>query len=273
MLNPVCQKCRQVVIRGRDGSVKRVHRCAHGAAQSYQSEVQPEQCSGCALRQPLIGVSMTCKEHPPSDPIWPEPHYSTEQTLVYPFRDGVPVPPVPEGHKRMEEEGAYSWWFVSLWPECPYRQMVNKRSPRGDLQVNAHCGSQSNRAIGFAQCEHCSAEVTRLGGTLSEKEILDNVPLPEQMKEAGEDGVPDFPGAAQLVANYWKAVQGWIAAGSPKRSKEEVKEIHTTFCAECDWYDEESRRCKGCGCSVKPKGIAILNKIEMATEHCPQRFW
>jgi hypothetical protein len=216
---------------------------------------------------------MACKEHPPSDPLWPEPHYSAGDTIVYPFKQGLPVPPVPEGYKRKEEEGTYSWWFESEWPICPYRQMMNKRTPKGDLQINAHCGSQSNMAVGIAQCKHCLAEVTKLGGTLDEEAVLNEVPLPEKMKEVGEDGVPDFPGAAQLVSNYWKAVKRWIAAGRPKRSAEEVKTIHADFCAGCNWYDPESQRCKGCGCSVKPKGIAILNKIEMATEHCPQMFW
>jgi hypothetical protein len=273
MDRPICQKCRQVVNRKRDGSVVKVSQCAHGAAKAYQSNVPAIKCDGCTLRQPLAQVGMACKEHPPSDPTWPEPHYSAGGVIVYSAKDGVPAPPEPEGYKRKAEEGTYSWWFEPQWPSCPYRQMMNKRTPKGDLQINVYCGSQGNRQVSFPQCQHCVAEVTKLGGTLDEETVLENTPLPEQMKEAGEDGVPDFPGAAQLVSNYWKAVKRWIAAGRPTRSAEEVKTIHADFCSTCNWYDEESQRCKGCGCSVKPKGIAILNKIEMATEHCPQMFW
>ena len=273
MNEPICQKSRQVVNRDSDGSVTRVNCCAHGAAEAYGGKVPLERCKDCTLRQPLTRIGMACKEHPPTNPVWPEPHYVADGAIAYPFRQGAEAPPVPEGYKRREEEGASSWCFVPVWPECPYRQMMNKRTPQGDLQINAYCGSQNNQQVGFAQCKHCLAAVTKLGGTLDEEAVLDEVPLPEQMKETGKDGVPDFPGAAQLVANYWKAVTRWIAAGRPTRSAEDVKTIHADFCADCNWYDKESRRCKGCGCSVKPKGIAILNKIEMATEHCPQRFW
>ena len=273
MSESVCQKCREVVNRARDGSVTKVRRCAHGVTKRYNSDVTPLQCNACTLRQPLTQVGLSCREHPPSDPVWAEPHYGPGGGIAYPPRNGVPAPPIPEGYRRKEEESTYSWWFESEWPECPYRQMMNKLTPQGDLKINSYCGSQGNREVTYQQCQQCLAEVERLGGSLDEEDVLENLPVPEEMRGIGEEGVPDFPRAAELVANYWKAVKRWVAAGRPTRSKKDVKGIHADFCAKCNWYDEESSRCKGCGCSVKPKGIAMLNKIEMATEHCPQRFW
>lgn len=84
--------------------------------------------------------------------------------------------------------------------------------------------------------------------------------------------VPNFPSNSKLITNYGKAVKRWIVAGRPTRSKEEVKRIYD-LCASCNWFDSESQRCKGCGCNVKPKGLAIFNKIKMLTEHCPRRLW
>jgi hypothetical protein len=151
--------------------------------------------------------------------------------------------------------------------------MMNKRTPNGDLQIDARCGLRGNTPVGHERCKRCLSDVGEIGGTLDKGEAIKSLSLPEPMKELDENGVPSFPLAAQLMATYWAAVKRWIAAGRPRRSSEEVKSLHATFCAKCDWYDPESQRCKGCGCRVKPKGIAILNKIEMATEHCPQKFW
>jgi hypothetical protein len=85
--------------------------------------------------------------------------------------------------------------------------------------------------------------------------------------------VPEIPGIGQQLATYWKALKKWIAAGRPERSDAEVEQIHAQHCSKCDWYDAESKRCKGCGCKVKAAGAAMMNKIKMATEHCPRNFW
>lgn len=270
----MCQKGREVVNRGRDGSMERVRQCANGASKSYKSTVSPIQCEGCTLRQPLIRIGSSCRENQPSDPTWPEPHYSAGGVLVYSYQCGVSAPPTPQGYRRREEEGTYSWWFESEWSGCSYRQMMNKRTPKGDLQVNAHCGLRSDVSVSWEQCERCSSDTASVGGTLDKETALENLSLPESMKELDEHGVPNSPLASQLMATYWTAVKRWIMSGRPTRSAEEVKTIYDDFCgAGCAWYDTPSQRCKGCGCRVAPKGIAILNKIKMATEHCPQRFW
>jgi hypothetical protein len=180
---------------------------------------------------------------------------------------------VPEGYERRAEEGGAQWSFQSKWGQCPYRQMMNKLTPRGDLHIAPHCTAQKSKAVCFEECEACLIQLSDVGASLDKEQVKSNVPVPEEMLADGdEEGVPNFPHAAKLLENYWKAVSGWIAAGRPVRTGKEVKRVYNDFCASCDWYDPESQRCKGCGCSVKPKGIALLNKIKMATEHCPRKF-
>lgn len=273
MLEPICQRRRRVVNRHRDGCVEEVCQCAHGAAQSYRNIVSSEQCGGCVLRQPLAKIGLTCRENPPSDPTWLEPRCGIDGDIIYSFQEGVKAPPAPEGYAQKARGEKDDWLFKSEWSDCSHRQMMNKRTPNGDLHVEACCGLHGNAPTTWEQCKDCLSDVGGVGGILNEKTALKTLALPEHLKKLDENGVPSLPFAAQLMATYWRAVKRWIAAGRPRRTKEEVKSLHVTFCAKCDWYDPGSQRCKGCGCRVAPKGIAILNKIEMATEHCPQKFW
>lgn len=262
-----------MVNRHRDGRVEEVYQCANGASQSYTAEVSPTVCDVCVLRQPLTQIGAVCRENPPSDPTWLEPHYDADGDVIYSFQEGVKAPPTPEGYTPEARQEDADWLFKSEWSDCSHRRMMNKRTPSGDLHVGARCGLRGHAPVTWEQCKNCLSDVGDVGGTLNEKAALKTLALPESMKKLDEDGVPNFPFAAQLMATYWTAVKRWVAAGRPKRTKEEVKSLHATFCAKCDWYDPGSQRCKGCGCRVAPKGIAILNKIEMATEHCPQKFW
>lgn len=274
MKNPPCQKRRHIVIRSKDGSRKEEHRCASSVAQNYRNTIDKSICQNCTLRQPLLKPASTSKKHPPIDSIWPEPYYEENGDIVYPFQDEVQQPPVPQGYKRKSEEGVESWWFITDWDQCSYRQMMNERTPRGNLQINAYCTARKNCTVKYGECKQCLSDIAEIGGNLNEKIVKNSIPLPEPIKERlGEDGVPDFPGANELLDNYWKAVKKWIAAGRPKRKAPEVEKIHKEFCSPCDWHDSESQRCKGCGCKVKPKGIAVLNKIRMETEHCPKGLW
>jgi hypothetical protein len=268
-----CQKRRHVVIQSKDGSRKEVHRCANGISKNYKNGVDKSTCESCVLRQPLLKIAPVCKEHPPATPIWLEPYYKEDKAIIYPFREGIEQPPVPQGYSRKSEDEERSWWFVNEWGDCPYRQMMNRRTPRGDLQINAYCEAQ-NIKVKSEICKECLREVTEIGGNLDKEAVRNDVPLPEPVQEQviGAE-VPKMPGTGELIHNYWKAVKRWIKAGRPVRENLEVKRIHEEFCSKCDWRDPDSNRCKGCGCNVKPKGIALLNKIKMRTEHCPRSFW
>lgn len=83
----------------------------------------------------------------------------------------------------------------------------------------------------------------------------------------------EYPSLITQANNYRLAVTRWIKAGRPKRTDDEIKIIHEKHCKKCDWYDKKSSRCKGCGCRVVPKGLALTNKLKMATEHCPRQLF
>lgn len=274
MRNLPCQKRRHVVIRNKDGTTEETYRCANGASKRYKQDVFEIACQTCTLRQPLLKIGSVCKEYLPKDPIWPEPVYvcGRYDGLIYPYQENVEKPPIPKGYKREEEDGIGAWNFIDKWPKCPYRQMMNQRTPRGDLQIKAYCSIRNNMILDLKTCEECSKDIEKVGGHLNEENIKASVPLPEPINESEED-IPEYPGLNELLSTYWKAVRRWIAAGRPQRTDKEVEQIHNDFCARCNWYDSESERCKGCGCKVKPVGTALLNKIKMKTEHCPRSYW
>jgi hypothetical protein len=160
-------------------------------------------------------------------------------------------PECPDGYKRRLDD---PWTFDSIWFPCQYRLFNNDLKPNGSVKINPYC-ILAKKPIDFEECNRCQGALANVGATLN------------------PDETPDFPGFTKQMQNYWAAVRKWIAAGRPVRSKGEVEFLHGTYCAKCDWYDKESKRCKGCGCKVRPKGSAMLNKIRMATEHCPRDFW
>ena len=88
--------------------------------------------------------------------------------------------------------------------------------------------------------------------------------------------VPQVPSLPRRAFTWAKAVADWKVKGSPERSDEEVQRIFRTFCAAtppCSWYDPARQLCRGCGCGVAEDGLAVFNKIKMATQHCPRNLW
>ena len=74
------------------------------------------------------------------------------------------------------------------------------------------------------------------------------------------------------VGNYRDALLRWREADYPTRTDEEVARIHAEHCGKpCDQL--VGNRCRKCGCRVAAKGMAVLNKIKMRTEHCPLKKW
>jgi hypothetical protein len=244
MENLQCQKRRHIIIRNKDGSRQKMHRCANGASKNYKNKIDEIVCKSCTLRQPLLKLASTCKECASHSAVWPEPSYYN-MDIVYPPQDKVDPPPLPEGYKRKD-----TWQFECNWGKCLYRQFMNQRSPKGNLQIQAFCTAQKNRAISYTECEKCLLDTTKISGN-----------------------IPTLPGAAKLLGTYWEAVKRWISAGRPVREDAEVQKIHEEFCVSCSWHDSESQRCKGCGCIVKPAGAALFNKVKMKTERCPRNFW
>jgi hypothetical protein len=70
--------------------------------------------------------------------------------------------------------------------------------------------------------------------------------------------------------NYTVALVKWVKDGRPVRSQELVEHIYIKYCKPCE--ENVNGRCKQCGCRVN-LGIALFNKIRMATEDCPLDKW
>ena len=83
----------------------------------------------------------------------------------------------------------------------------------------------------------------------------------------------EHPSITHRALSYATAVAKWIAAGSPRRSYEEVARIYDSVCVNCNRFSKKFGTCRICGCSVNKSKSALLNKIEMATERCPDGRW
>ena len=100
------------------------------------------------------------------------------------------------------------------------------------------------------RCLQCNRHVTR----------------PEQMATA-------CPATGSRAGRFAAAINRWVQAGRPTRSPDLVRKIYQNQCWPCTDFDKEHGICMICSCKVQQDGSAVLNKIAMATEHCPRRKW
>jgi hypothetical protein len=243
-----CERRRTVVAVDRLGNREDRWKCSHTQACTYGKKVDEDICRSCVLRVPILYKLPPCGAQPPVAAKYKQPVYGLKGELIYEPID-APEPPIPDGFEREQP-----WVYKSKWKECPARAYLNTLGKDGVLQLDTRC-TILDKPICHADCAACIIDMESLGATESEA------------------AVPTLPGIGTQLHNYWEAIKRWVKAGRPVRSDEEVAELHANFCAKCDWFDKESSRCKGCGCNVKPTGSALLNKIKMATEHCPQQLW
>jgi hypothetical protein len=157
--------------------------------------------------------------------------------------------------KNSESEAYRSAVNEDICSVCPVRHLVNRVRP---------CAQKPTILKDCEECKPIDDKVlekalTNIGG-------FDEEILPE---EDPTGAVPEFPAMSVQLWLYKQALQKWHAAGRPVRTKEEVEDILENKCKPCPWYDAEKSRCKGCGCRVSNGGFPALNKIKMATEHCP----
>lgn len=150
---------------------------------------------------------------------------------------------------------------------CPVRSVAHKK-PCADSKLRRGESKKSNPNV----------------ITTEEMLEIDTEEIREMVKDAGLDleefdkateaeGTPEYPALSMQVWLYKEALLRWNKAGRPKRTDEEVENILNTHCKNCDWYDPDKKRCRGCGCRVTESSIAAVNKIRMATEHCPKELW
>lgn len=96
----------------------------------------------------------------------------------------------------------------------------------------------------------------------------DLIPIAERLAEETGDRT-----ILNKVAHCGVALLHWSFGGFQTRSKEEVQRIYTEHCRPCEYFDAVADACKICGCNVRAEGMAIRNKIAMATEKCPKGKW
>lgn len=84
------------------------------------------------------------------------------------------------------------------------------------------------------------------------------------------------PALTTRVRTFAEATAHWIAAGRPVRDEAEVLRIYDDICGPCErreaTADPDVAWCQQCGCRLG-RGGQVLNKILLATEHCPLGKW
>lgn len=191
---------------------------------------------------------------------------------------------------------------------CPKRQKIVKRTAGDTVHrcMNRECGLYGQK-VDEGACSRCpsrpqehkpcpklnvpQAVKQNAPPVLPQEMLLDinDAELREMAAAAGMDmaeidqmqkaeiGQAEYPAFTVQLWSYKEALLKWAQAGRPKRTQEEVEQIHSTYCnplgSPCEWYDSKQNRCKGCGCKVTVGSLAIFNKIAMATEHCPREKW
>jgi len=75
------------------------------------------------------------------------------------------------------------------------------------------------------------------------------------------------------ASNLVNAFSKWVAAGRPNREKEQIQHIFEEICSKCEEFNKDKKICNICECRCRNADTKFLNKIKMATEHCPLEKW
>ena len=122
-------------------------------------------------------------------------------------------------------------------------------------------------------CERCGTYLVNVGMETLEA-VLARQPDCEGPRSGARTRPPVHPrGLVAKVRSYRKALRKWRAAGRPMRSYKEVERIYWKVCTICSQFSVEKSTCKVCDCKVNRSKVAMLNKIRMATEWCPEGKW
>ena len=146
------------------------------------------------------------------------------------------------------------------YPPCPNRLTGADMHPK----CNDPTKGYFQRPVRPIDCRHC------LGLELKPTEVAtpESSPPPPPSEQP-----PKPPGLVRRAISYTEALARWTTSGRPERSDKEVERVFYQHCKPCNWFDPEKQICRGCGCRVAENGVAVLNKIRMATEHCPRELW
>ncbi len=155
------------------------------------------------------------------------------------------------------------------YPPCNFRLDGNGTRARCNSPASIYCGC----FVTITKCQRCQTDPPKT----DERRLLPKRRRPRETpasnSPASTNDAPDPPGLVRRILSYAEAVARWTAAGRPERPDKEVERIFNKNCKTCKWFDPEKQICRGCGCRVAETGVAVLNKIKMATEHCPRELW
>ena len=163
------------------------------------------------------------------------------------------------------------------YPPCPSCLTSNGRHPT----CNDPTKRTFQRPVRPEECRRCpGAEITLTEAVVPEPgpppfppPRRPEPPPPTLPTESSEPPAPAIPGLIRRAYSYAEALARWTAAGQPVRPDKEVERIFNEHCKTCKWFDPERQICRGCGCRVAETGMAVVNKIKMATENCPRELW
>ena len=169
---------------------------------------------------------------------------------------------------------------------CFYAKSIVRMAHDGSQTNVQHCGasqcSHLGKLLDESICQECPQQLLLVteGSELQLTTVMIfrcskchlEIHGPYKGKHRCPYDVPLMPTLSTRLTTYTGAVARWVTAGSPKRSDEAVERIYK-ICSggTCDWFEYGS--CRGCGCRVNTSSFALVNKIRMATEHCPRTFW
>lgn len=134
---------------------------------------------------------------------------------------------------------------------------------------NATSGSHYHKQVSVRDCAKCTIRDTSYYDSSHHSSNSLNV----AMATHTNDSIPQMPSLPTRLVTYTDAVARWIECGRPTRTDDEVTTIYDQHCKSCNWRKKRTNMCRGCGCHVASKGMALTNKIKMATEHCPRDKW
>ncbi len=136
---------------------------------------------------------------------------------------------------------------------------------------------KQNDELGVAvQCLHCGRiyPSINLYAKLPKRRISHNPKRWPKWRCTNPPGLRPAAGKLGIsttdIKHYVYALACWTAAGMPTRKQAEVERLEA-ICRECGHYHKG--RCAKCGCCVNKSKVAVLNKIRMATESCPDGKW
>lgn len=81
------------------------------------------------------------------------------------------------------------------------------------------------------------------------------------------------PTIVEKTKHITKALTRWALSGFRCRTDEQIAAIYRDHCLRCGFRDPGADACRLCSCKVRTEGIAVRNKLKMATESCPRGKW